>query len=241
MRRSAGAPMGPPTISAEQPGSGSGGRLGLLRFNGAADDLGGTTKSCSAIQNKIFKLQWGRRRSRRNNAVMWATISCASPASMGPPTISAEQRFLSCLSATVHKRCFNGAADDLGGTTPSWPTPRRTAFGFNGAADDLGGTTWSWVPFLEEARRLQWGRRRSRRNNHTPPPKSAGKDPASMGPPTISAEQPRNLPSPSRRLWSFNGAADDLGGTTTRPSISRRRSRSFNGAADDLGGTTMHA
>ena len=117
LRRSAGAPMGPPTISAEQPGSGSGGRLGLLRFNGAADDLGGTTKSCSAIQNKIFKLQWGRRRSRRNNAVMWATISCASPASMGPPTISAEQRFLSCLSATVHKRCFNGAADDLGGTT----------------------------------------------------------------------------------------------------------------------------
>ena len=60
-----------------------------------------------------------------------------------------------------------------------------------------------------------------------------------MGPPTISAEQPRNLPSPSRRLWSFNGAADDLGGTTQQQGANFILVQRFNGAADDLGGTTQ--
>ncbi|WP_233152529.1 hypothetical protein, partial [Bacillus mycoides] len=86
------------------------------------------------------KLQWGRRRSRRIN---WtSSIACG-----------------------VRNACFNGAADDLGGST------------YQGLSGDnslrpasMGPPTISAdqpnVPYLPYGGgMLQWGRRRSRRIN----------------------------------------------------------------------------
>ncbi|WP_419144223.1 hypothetical protein [Alicyclobacillus mali (ex Roth et al. 2021)] len=111
------ASMGPPTISADQRdrpsvygGSSSHG------FNGAADDLGGSTMITLLTQNRKQRLQWGRRRSRRINR----TNAPKNQAHTG----------------------FNGAADDLGGSTLVCLEPSDgDAHGVNGAADDLGGST----------------------------------------------------------------------------------------------------
>ena len=140
-------------------------------FNGAADDLGGSTLPAADVLAAAQPLQWGRRRSRRINfAASLANCVCAllqwgrrrsrrinAPyveparndcrASMGPPTISADQRQrCSCVSII-------------------WNT-------------------------------LQWGRRRSRRINPAPSARVTRTPRASMGPPTISADQ-RYPPEPA--------------------------------------------
>ncbi len=182
--------MGPPTISADQ-------GIGVViiskpscRFNGAADDLGGSR----TIE------QW-----RSSKSVM---------ASMGPPTISADQGYRKRQLYPTY-RSFNGAADDLGGSRmyclPVGPMMRC----FNGAADDLGGSRLRAARRFRDSWLLQWGRRRSRRIKSTPThlvfatsscfngaaddlggssvcredhhPDDAQR--ASMGPPTISADQ----------------------------------------------------
>ncbi len=304
--------MGPPTISADQ-------RCCLCSraptaprsFNGAADDLGGSTASKSASLRLIFSLQWGRRRSRRinlyapmvNNSYqiqasmgpptisadqpkpcksLWSsprrlqwgrrrsrrinpplfcwvflrrkasmgppTISADQPhtvvlreevleASMGPPTISADQRVRQ-RRRSVLWRCFNGAADDLGGSTVTADLAIRRSSCFNGAADDLGGSTDPGCSKQPKSRKLQWGRRRSRRING-----DAGSDEvlacaASMGPPTISADQRLQRLRERDGEVGFNGAADDLGGSTTKRRVPKPLTPRFNGAADDLGGST---
>ncbi len=61
--------MGPPTISADQRALLSCVVSRPLRFNGAADDLGGSTPFAFASATMVWLLQWGRRRSRRINGL----------------------------------------------------------------------------------------------------------------------------------------------------------------------------
>ncbi len=68
------------------------------------------------VKDMWDQLQWGRRRSRRSNTDFTAGILDRQQASMGPPTISAEQ-LLPGLSRAQGLHRFNGAADDLGGAT----------------------------------------------------------------------------------------------------------------------------
>ncbi len=181
--------MGPPTISADQPGGPGGPMSRRAAFNGAADDLGGST-------HPIINL-----------------TDMPLPPSMGPPTISADQ--LRNKAANRNQtNPFNGAADDLGGSTPiQHLNTSAHIHPFNGAADDLGGSThqeaderqqhnvpsmgpptisadqppcasWPHTPDV-----LQWGRRRSRRINGDLNRNKTGTEPPSMGPPTISADQ----------------------------------------------------
>ncbi len=135
------ASMGPPTISADQRnGRGQYGRSVYA-------SMGPPTISADQLRQfgegtlVNFVLQWGRRRSRRINIEDYLRHYADDPASMGPPTISADQRPMPqvsqeptqitlqwgrrrsrrinrvlrtrCLSCL----CFNGAADDLGGST----------------------------------------------------------------------------------------------------------------------------
>ncbi len=116
---------------------------------------------------------------------------------MGPPTISAEQLEVGSQDSLTNSG-FNGAADDLGGTTPCLRWRRHSPLCFNGAADDLGGTTHGSENGNLVVASLQWGRRRSRRNNRTIIVPHSALNAASMGPPTISAEQPFSL---RARFW----------------------------------------
>ena len=205
-------------------------------FNGAADDLGGSTSEETWVCAKTLMLQWGRRRSRRINTSPLALVAPSPVPSMGPPTISADQRVVvdggapeiylqwgrrrsrrinrgepgkrrpgrhpsmgpPTISADQHIAAgvggpitgpFNGAADDLGGSTKSAKQAPYRSHSFNGAADDLGGSTSRLLRTTSSTRNLQWGRRRSRR---------------------INVELDALVP----RIHTFNGAADDLGGST---------------------------
>ena len=258
--------MGPPTISADQRGRASRAHMEhVRRFNGAADDLGGSTISCVFPRIRSIWLQWGRRRSRRINdelvcndrlgkiQLQWGRrrsrrINIArvhpalglAPASMGPPTISADQRRYppSC------PRCrggFNGAADDLGGSTSRAMCFTISSSRFNGAADDLGGSTTSSSFYAAAQAGLQWGRRRSRRINYLAVVVDVPEPPASMGPPTISADQPSRGMAPHVDHLASMGPPTISADQLSILQHNRIRTFRFNGAADDLGGSTVAA
>ncbi len=191
------ASMGPPTISADQLRHRNRIRCTWLRFNGAADDLGGSTeypRQCVFIGTT---LQWGRRRSRRINGPFCFVFADIDRASMGPPTISADQRL-------VHRTIPCGPRASMGPPTISADQLHRLrrklhmGRGFNGAADDLGGSTYGRQSWNYTRRRLQWGRRRSRRINIDTELWMMHLLSASMGPPTISADQRHP---PGARSW----------------------------------------
>ncbi|AEJ44848.1 hypothetical protein TC41_2959 [Alicyclobacillus acidocaldarius subsp. acidocaldarius Tc-4-1] len=148
-----------------------------IRFNGAADDLGGTTQDAVLSHRPDCASMGAPTISAEQH--QYRPVFCLHKhvASMGPPTISAEQRTVSC--------------DDI---TSKWVLQwgRRRSRRNNGI---VCGTSWGMI-------QLQWGRRRSRRNNS------------------------RNEIARFICLWGFNGAADDLGGTTTR-AMSRRGLRKW--------------
>ena len=255
--------MGPPTISADQLVPPDGVEMHKLLQWGRRRSRRINVDECNSFVD-VYELQWGRRRSRRINprnciasrspqtdaSMGPPTISadqhehatcCIGPAalaSMGPPTISADQRFEPCLWCNC-RHCFNGAADDLGGSTREVDYSISLIIGFNGAADDLGGSTCRSSQFRgrqpnrfngaaddlggststkqhlpRDDASLQWGRRRSRRINPGACHMEGRWKKASMGPPTISADQ-QHAKTPNRgSQTSFNGAADDLGGST---------------------------
>ncbi|AEJ45109.1 hypothetical protein TC41_3230 [Alicyclobacillus acidocaldarius subsp. acidocaldarius Tc-4-1] len=233
-----GASMGPPTISADQLKCIIQIVQHSMSFNGAADDLGGSTTSRGGNSKAFYLLQWGRRRSRRINTA--ALRACLHPMSFNGAADDLGGSTSSPWQAPWPRRPFNGAADDLGGSTelagdderdvhiPSMGPPTISAdqhdtvcrscarsWPFNGAADDLGGSTCHTIAHISHCRVLQWGRRRSRRINCQPSILSLDAKEPSMGPPTISADQPVKTAFITRAPFSaFNGAADDLGGST---------------------------
>ncbi len=108
---------------------------------------------------------------------------------MGPPTISADQGH-SRGGASGWRIGFNGAADDLGGS--SWPPTVlfvRPISSFNGAADDLGGSRG--LPSICVSSDLYSfnGAADDLGGSRPLQKKVASVFLASMGPPTISADQ----------------------------------------------------
>jgi len=89
----------------------------ILCFNGAADDLDGSTSDRARQTDFARQLQWGRRRSRRINNISIIFNHGYVLASMGPPAISADQHPRWSNPRGIRWTCFNGAADVLGGST----------------------------------------------------------------------------------------------------------------------------
>ncbi len=209
--------MGPPTISADQ--ASLRGIYGTYRsgsFNGAADDLGGSSWSGCRSTYSSTRFNGAADDLGGSRSCVKLVAGCSPLASMGPPTISADQGQRANGSTQTCVARFNGAADDLGGssrlrrpdTNHSNPLQwgRRRSRRIKRDVDD--GDVF-------QHRRLQWGRRRSRRIKSTPPSSifsshslqwgrrrsrrikevfhtgGAGEVSASMGPPTISADQDR--------------------------------------------------
>ncbi len=174
------ASMGPPTISADQPRH--------------------VVSTAGAVQ---LWLQWGRRRSRRINLVNYQTNLSSSGSLQWGRRRSRRINTAAPKADTTwdNRPRFNGAADDLGGSTTTrrsrWPSNGSC---FNGAADDLGGSTIIHVSKITMIFQLQWGRRRSRRINLSSTFKAYEGYAASMGPPTISADQRARCADTSRCL-----------------------------------------
>ena len=206
--------MGPPTISADQ-------RVPHLLvssrvspFNGAADDLGGSTLVVEYThRTEMTALQWGRRRSRRINGEEGRCVWMWERPSMGPPTISADQRGVR-ICARSDSSLQWGRRRSRRINDPEYAVLAR-AFG-----PSMGPPTISadqrgvLMQTIKVANVLQWGRRRSRRING-PKPKYA-------------ALASRSLQWGRRRSRRINFAMR----------LSTTIERTFNGAADDLGGST---
>ena len=134
------ASMGPPTISADQQGPVHRHQAPRHRFNGAADDLGGSTSTLGKQQLYASWLQWGRRRSRRINGKrpLWRAL---------------------------HSHCFNGAADDLGGSTTHYSPLAVCVHQASMGPPTISADQQCRSGVPSPQRELQWGRRRSRRIN----------------------------------------------------------------------------
>ncbi len=209
------ASMGPPTISADQLKKSRLITPDGKRFNGAADDLGGST-------SKASESNWTALKFCFNGAA--DDLGGSTRARHG---------------LRILRRCrFNGAADDLGGSTP--PTPLLSTAPsacFNGAADDLGGSTPPQGCHVISTvhRPLQWGRRRSRRINVPHGAHLLSPYTASMGPPTISADQ-RYL-----RLAYVSRVGASMGPPTISADQRGRRRTSSSGNCASMGPPTISA
>ncbi len=255
--------MGPPTISADQRHYLCWSWIDLDRFNGAADDLGGSTSLPSERVEYRSLLQWGRRRSRRIN--FWLAVKALT----GYSKLQWGRRRSRRINRTyphVHlsRESLQWGRRRSRRINPKSHKERRAAQCFNGAADDLGGSTRIEVRLEHLARPASMGPPTiSADQRACAAPGVSWQARASMGPPTISADQQRRCASKISSSCGFNGAADDLGGSTSSrsgmaldeavasmgpPTISAdqrnwmrlfyARQMSFNGAADDLGGST---
>ena len=141
LQRDVSASMGPPTISADQRPDDRTYRNRRPRFNGAADDLGGSTELVQIQRSHPHKLQWGRRRSRRINDADIELIDESSIASMGPPTISADQRPLDPQRRPPWGKLQWGRRRSRRINPKAYRRETCQSGSFNGAADDLGGST----------------------------------------------------------------------------------------------------
>ena len=187
------ASMGPPTFSADQQHLYYFQPWLCFGFNGAAGDLGGSTSALEqSARNSMDVLQWGRRRSRRINCVRLSRTSYVMKLQWGRRRSRRINVAPPARSWTGYQRLQWGRRRsrriNVSSTVVSYPSEalqwgRRRSRRINRPSRDA---TWGGrLP-------LQWGRRRSRRINIT----TDGDVrwflvEASMGPPTISADQRR--------------------------------------------------
>ncbi len=187
-------------------------------------------------------------------------------ASMGPPFITAEWSRGARPIARAAAARFNGAAVHHGGVVVCSRKRSASSTCFNGAAVHHGGVARGLLRArVLRLRRLQWGRRSSRRSGYgrrksvrdsahasMGPPfitaewAATGRRPtppaqASMGPPFITAEWSAQRLKPPPMARRFNGAAVHHGGVEGLCPPHAPGDSRFNGAAVHHGGVAKHA